>query len=229
VPAEQLEAEEEDEERPPGSAYSNRSGVVVDPREMPPGSACGSQGGYVRGSQERPPGSGYSVRSGSDTSSAQRRRIVAGSSCGPSSRSGTPRSDRNFIAENRNKAVNSRPRSSSVPKAQEFARDESNVPLYLQRVKRMIAQEERMVADRLGLNRNDNAPPGHRWLPEDERLEILSNLQARKKTLDAQHMKLPLCPATEGQRRRANDLEVQLREADEMIKQFSRERILVKL
>lgn len=105
------------------------------------------------------------------------------------------------------------------------------MPVYLQKVKQAVAEEERVVIEKLGLNRPDNGgvPPGYKVLSDAERLDILKKLQERKKELDAQHSKLPLHSVTDGQRRRADELEKHLREAEVAIQQFSRPRVLVRL
>lgn len=104
------------------------------------------------------------------------------------------------------------------------------MPLYLRRVKDAVADEQRVVAEQLGLNRPpDAAPAGHRLLGDAERLEVLDGLRARKAELDAQHARQPLQADTEPQRRRAHELERTLREVEERIKTFSHSRVLVKL
>jgi len=111
-----------------------------------------------------------------------------------------------------------------------FERNSSNVPVYLQRVRHAIADEERVVAEKLGLFRcNDGSPPGHRLLTEHERKEILDGLHKRKSDLDAQYVRLPLRPDTEAQKQRANELEKALREAESDVSRFSRPKVYIKL
>jgi len=101
--------------------------------------------------------------------------------------------------------------------------------LYLQRIKQQVAEEERRVADILDLNRkSDDAPPGHRVMPDDERQEIVDLLQARKRELDKQHAKLPLRIETDSQRRRALELERNLQDVEDNLQKFSK-RVLVKI
>lgn len=137
------------------------------------------------------------------------------------------------MAENRAAAFQ-RPRASSAggvpPKDAKFARNPDNVPLYLQKVKNAIADEERAVAEALRLGRNvDGVPPGHRLLSEDERREILAGLEKRKADLDAQHSRMPLQARTEGQKQRAHELEKACREVEQDIGRFSRPRVLLRL
>lgn len=104
------------------------------------------------------------------------------------------------------------------------------MPLYLQKVKAAITDEERLVAERLGLGRNaDGAPPGHRMLTDDERREILAGLQKRKSDLDVKHSRLPLYANTEAQRQRACDLEKALKEVELDIARVGQPKVLVKL
>merc|ERR1711874_367744 len=90
----------------------------------------------------------------------------------PRPRSASIGPTRNFVSENsRVPTPGSRPRSSSP--APKFSRDDRNVPKYLERVKRTVAEEERAVARQLGLDRDPSIPHGHRLLSDDERQEIL--------------------------------------------------------
>jgi len=136
------------------------------------------------------------------------------------------------VAENRAAAAQ-RPRALSAgrapPKDIKFALNDNNVPLYLQRVKADISGEERLVAERLGLGRNDGAPPGHRLLTDDERREIIFGLQKRKLDLDAKHSRLPLYADTEGQKQRAHALEKVLKEVELDIAKFGQPKVLIKL
>lgn len=110
-----------------------------------------------------------------------------------------------------------------------MAKDTANVPIYLKRVKKAVVNEQRAIEEHLGLNRvDDGAPPGHRWLSDSERMEIVEGLQDKKKELESQHAKLPFKAETDGQRRRADAIEKQLRELEGHLSQFSRPRVLVK-
>jgi len=110
-----------------------------------------------------------------------------------------------------------------------MAKDAANIPHYLRRVKKAVASEQKAIEEHLGLNRvDDGAPPGHRWLTDSERKEIVEGLRERQKELEAQHSKLPFKAETEGQRRRADALEKQLRELEGHLLQFAKPRVLVK-
>jgi len=136
------------------------------------------------------------------------------------------------VAENRVAAAQ-RPRALSAGRAPlkdaKFAVNDSKVPIYLQKVKAAKTAEERLVAERLCLGRNDGAPPGHRLLTDDERREIISGLQKRKSDLDVQHSRLPLCASTEAQKQRAVALERALKEVELDIAKFSQQKVLIKL
>jgi len=157
-------------------------------------------------------------------------------SCGPSDQarpraSSAGRAGRDIVSENRMAAVQ-RPRAASAgrapPKEVRFACDSSGVPEYLQKVKSAIAQEERTVAQHLGLDRDPAAPPGHRWLSDDERQVILAGLQKRSAGLEARFSRLPLHVDTEAQKQRARDLEKALEQVEHDIARFSQPRVLLK-
>mmetsp|Transcript_43936 Transcript_43936/g.70243 ORF Transcript_43936/g.70243 Transcript_43936/m.70243 type:complete len:277 (+) Transcript_43936:56-886(+) len=151
----------------------------------------------------------------------------------PSSRASSAdprRGGRDIIAANRLAVQRPRAASAEPVKEARFERNSNNVPLYLQRVKSAIADEERIVAEKLGLNRcNDGSPPGHRLLSEYERREILDGLHKRKLDLDAQYVRLPLRPSTEAQKQRCHELEKALREIESDVVRFSRPKVYVKL
>lgn len=125
------------------------------------------------------------------------------------------------------------PRSLSAgrapPKEVKFARNASNVPLYLQQVRAAIADEESVVARHLGLDRDPDIPPGHRLLCEEERRDVIAGFQKKKADLEGQHSRLPLHVDTQAQKQRAHDLEKALQQVESDIARFSRPRILLKL
>lgn len=136
------------------------------------------------------------------------------------------------MSENAAAAGSAARRSSSVGKAADkpLARDAGNVPKYLQRVKAAIAAEEKLIAERLGLNKDpDEAPPGCRLLPEDERLETLRLLQAKKADVEAQHRKLPLKIETLGQKQRAQEVERELKVVEQGIETFSKPKVFIRM
>jgi len=157
--------------------------------------------------------------------------MIAGG--GARSRASSAGHRRDIVSENIVAAVVSKPRASSAgrhPKELRFVRDDSNVPVYLKRVKNNIAEEQRHIQEMLGIGRsNDGVPPGHRLLSEDERREIIDGLQKRKSQLDACHQKLPLNIQTENQKQRARTLEQDFKEVEANIERFSRPRVLVAL
>lgn len=158
------------------------------------------------------------------------RSPSCGDNCVPRA-SSAGRCGRDIVAENR-AAVGQRRASSAgrvPPKDVKFARNGSNVPLYLQKVKAAIADEERFVAHQLGVGRDPDVPPDHRLLTDDERRDIVAGLQKRKADLEAKNSRLPLHVDTQAQKQRADDLEKALREVERDITRISRSRVLVKL
>jgi len=141
-----------------------------------------------------------------------------------------PRPGRDFIAENRAKAADGRPRCSSAQRREVplYARDDGNRPLYLHRVKLAVEKEQQVVNDRLGLGRNDGVPAGCRLLPDAERLEMLQTLQAQRTKLQAEFSRLPLQLETPSQQQKAKELERQIRQVEENIKVFSSHQVVVK-
>jgi len=211
--------------RAPSGGASSRSGSAArgaaSPRER------GSSAGVARGAaqavaEDRPSSVGAPpIRR---PSSVQRERP-------PSS---GRESSRDFVRENKDQA--SRPSSARGASGagevnRPFVKEaDSNVPRYLAKVKRSVEQERRLVAEALGLDReNDGCPPGHRLLTEYERMEIVESLQGKQAELSKQHSLLPLKLETDGQRRRADALEKELRDVEKHMENFSKPRVLVRL
>merc|ERR1711862_880099 len=94
-------------------------------------------------------------------------------------------------------------------------------------VKAAIAQEDRIVAHQLGLDRDPSIPSGHRLLSDDERCEIVAGLQKRKADLEAKFSRLPLHMDTQVQKDRARDLEKALEQVEMDVARFSRPRVLL--
>jgi len=187
-----------------------------------------SRGGCpARDSAERKPRPSSAVRGDHGNHSRPSSVGEADSNSGPS-RASSP--CRNFVSENRSRAAKARPPSAPPQrKQQQMSKDESNIPVYLQRVKQAIASEEQFIMQKLRLLKGDDVPPGHRLLPTAERLEIQSALQSKKAELNSQFAKLPLRIQTLGQRQRASELEKSLHEVEEAIKQMSRDRVVVRM
>jgi len=111
-----------------------------------------------------------------------------------------------------------------------FVRDSSGAPMYLQRVKANVAAEERLIADRLGFNRNlDGAPPGCVLLPDCERLDTLARLKKKQEELELQHRRLPLKIETVGQKQRAEELEKELKTVEQGISSFSQPKVFIRV
>lgn len=238
---------------PVGAGYHSSVNVAAAPRAAAYVAAPGARppsgrrpadaarpGGSRESSRERIVGAfrGAMPRSQSAQRSQSRGRSP---SCGPGENRSAPgsrassagRHGRDIIADNRDAAVAARPRALSAgrlpPKDPKFSRDGDGVPLYLQRVRAAIADEERIVSEQLGFGQPDGVPPGHRLLSEDEKRDIIAGLQKRKADLDSKHSKLPLNVVTQAQKLRASELEKALIEVEVDIGRFSKKRVLIKL
>lgn len=169
-----------------------------------------------------------------------RQDVTSGSTSGAASRGSSPApGGHDFIAANiAAAAMPPRPRtvaskaeipSQAVCQSRNFARDESNVPIYLKQVKAKFEYEQALKQEeQLREQQEASLPPGHRRVPEAERLQVLSELQVCKRDLDARYGRLPLRIDTEAQKRRQRDLEADLREVERQIEQYSRPALLVK-
>ncbi|KAL8563940.1 hypothetical protein ACOMHN_059370 [Nucella lapillus] len=100
------------------------------------------------------------------------------------------------------------------------------VPAYLkQRQKQWKREEEEKIA-----NTPDPAmPPGHRTLPENERLETLAILQTKEKELVRGLAALPIGMDTVRVRNKRKELENNLAELEEALRIFSRNKVFVKV
>eukprot|EP00811_Abedinium_folium_P010071 NODE_19314_length_849_cov_3.555402.p1 GENE.NODE_19314_length_849_cov_3.555402~~NODE_19314_length_849_cov_3.555402.p1 ORF type:complete len:201 (-),score=38.56 NODE_19314_length_849_cov_3.555402:245-847(-) len=72
-------------------------------------------------------------------------------------------------------------------------------------------------------------PPGHRLMPEDERLETLASLRRKLAELDGKYACLPLKIDTEGARRRQRVLREKIGEIEDAVRLFSRSGVLVEV
>jgi len=213
---------------PGGGPGAPRIGSQGPPHSGAPPSAAG---GYP-GAAARCRSSGPATGGGPRASSAERRSVGSAGSGGRASSATPSGGGRNIIADNRAAAANAAQRRPSTDgsEARPFSRDGGNVPKYLQRIRKVIREEEALVAQKMGLNagNNDGAPPGCKLLPEADRLETLSQLTRRQKELQALHQKLPLKIETAGQRQRALELDRELCTVEEGLKAFSRPKVFVR-
>eukprot|EP00746_Dinoflagellata_sp_MGD_P007737 gnl/MRDRNA2_/MRDRNA2_115383_c0_seq1.p1 gnl/MRDRNA2_/MRDRNA2_115383_c0~~gnl/MRDRNA2_/MRDRNA2_115383_c0_seq1.p1 ORF type:complete len:265 (+),score=61.92 gnl/MRDRNA2_/MRDRNA2_115383_c0_seq1:97-891(+) len=179
---------------------------------------------------------GYPGRPSSGPSS---RPSSARPSSRPSSRGpdGQPRAERNFVEENRFPKPRSRPSSASSVRSKcsdgghiDIAKDGNKVPKYLAKVKKAVAAEKEYIAEISGANRKDDGvPPGHRLLPDEERLEILEGLKSLAKELEQKYQKLPLSIETDGQKRREAQILKEIKDNEKAISLFSRPKVAVEL
>ena len=101
------------------------------------------------------------------------------------------------------------------------------VPAYLNAHKAQLEDKKRKEAEDKAPK--TTLPPGHRILPEDERLDTLALLQKRKDDVDNQISRLPLRIETDGQKRRQGELLKRLADIEQAIKFLSKPNVLIKM
>ena len=72
-----------------------------------------------------------------------------------------------------------------------------------------------------------NCPPGTRRMPENERVEMLEQLQSVKKELEAEAMRFPISMKTIAIQKRKEGVEAQLEKVENSIKTFSKEIVYI--
>lgn len=146
------------------------------------------------------------------------------------------RHDIDFIKVNGRNARNAQlPRSASVTaldtirkKTEEVLNDYNmgEVPNYLRNRKKQWRKEEE---GRIANTPDPSMPPGHRQLPENERLETLSLLQRKEKELVLQLAALPIGTDTMRVRNMRKEIESKLAEVEEALKIFARPKVFVRI
>lgn len=135
-------------------------------------------------------------------------------------------SNTNFISRNRVEAVsNTNGRRSSfnnddAGKHEEFGR----VPQYLVDRKQRWEEEKEEIRLRMP---DPNCPPGMRLMPEEERLSTLQVLQESKETVLEQLRRLPFVIETPSIRKKHDALECKLREIENALTIFSKQKVFV--
>jgi hypothetical protein len=137
-----------------------------------------------------------------------------------------PPSNTDFVSRNKVKAMtmvtlhadDARDRDSA--KHEEFGR----VPEYLEERKARWAEEE---AQRRRNAPDPNCPPGMCLMPEAERRNTLQVLQQSKEEALAQLRRMPFVVETPSQRKKQEAIEAKLREIDNAIGIFSKEKVYV--
>ncbi|KAK7113492.1 enkurin domain-containing protein 1-like [Littorina saxatilis] len=99
------------------------------------------------------------------------------------------------------------------------------VPSYLRSRKKQWKKDEE---DRIANTPDPSMPPGHRALPEKERMETLTLLKSKEKELVRQLASLPIGCDTMRVRNQRKEVEGKLAEIEEAIKIFSRPKVFVK-
>lgn len=99
------------------------------------------------------------------------------------------------------------------------------LPKYLQSRKEQWKKEEE---ERIANMPDVALPPGHKMMPEEERLQTLQILQSNEKELVKKLSALPLRNDTFWVRSQKIELEKQLKETEEALKIFTRSKVFVK-
>ncbi|XP_036363897.1 enkurin domain-containing protein 1 isoform X2 [Octopus sinensis] len=100
------------------------------------------------------------------------------------------------------------------------------IPKYLkERQAQWVKDEEERVASLP----DPTVPPGHKVLPDSERVETLELLQKNQRDLLQKIQKLPLSNDSVRAQKRRQELESKLAEIDEAVKIFSRSKVFVKI
>lgn len=137
-----------------------------------------------------------------------------------------PRSERNFVAHNRREATEVAVAKESAGEAEaELHEHFGQVPDYLlKRQEKWNVAEEKRIAQLP----DKDCPPGMSLMPDEERQETLNVLLKSQGVAKDQLRRMPLVVETQGQVRRKNELDAKLKEIEEAIVIFSREKVFVK-
>ncbi|KAH7821537.1 putative Calmodulin-binding [Monocercomonoides exilis] len=121
--------------------------------------------------------------------------------------------------------VASKQSSSAVGDARSLNPSFGKVPEYLEQRKRLKEAEDNLRR----IEEETAAPPGLVLLSEEERLDTLMNLHAAREDVNTQINKLPIAVKTQASEKRRLELEDRLKEIDENIKAFSKEKVYIKV
>jgi hypothetical protein len=135
-------------------------------------------------------------------------------------------SNTNFISRNRVEAVsNIQGRRNSFNNDDNGKHDEfGRVPQYLVDRKQKWEEEKEEMRRRLP---DPNCPPGMRLMPEEERLNTLQVLQESKETVLEQLRRMPFVIETPSLRKKQDALESKLREIENALTIFSKQKVFV--
>jgi hypothetical protein len=136
------------------------------------------------------------------------------------------RNDKNFIRENKVRALQAQPRLPPQPPSPrgELHRDFGHVPRYLEDRKAQKMQEE---AERRRNAPDPNCPPGMVAMPDEERRSTLATLQASRQECIHQLERMPFVIETPSMKQKQKNLELKIREIDNAITLFSRPKVYV--
>ncbi|NXK86344.1 ENKD1 protein, partial [Formicarius rufipectus] len=105
-------------------------------------------------------------------------------------------------------------------------KQKGHVPQYLLERKELWCKQ---MEERLQNLPDPNTPPGHTMMPENQRLETLSNLKQSQKELIKDLVLLPMRADSLRMQNRRIELERKLSQIEEAIKIFSRPKVFIKL
>ncbi|XP_022104758.1 enkurin domain-containing protein 1-like isoform X2 [Acanthaster planci] len=144
--------------------------------------------------------------------------------------------DANFIAHNARLVKHHKPprppsalaeESLKIKQIQDMQKYQKGaVPKYLKGRQQQWAKEEE---ERLRSIPDPDMPPGHKMMPQEERLKTLEVLRQKEKELQQELHKLPLKAETLRAKTREAEVNSQLAEVEEAIKIFSRSKVFIKI
>lgn len=137
-----------------------------------------------------------------------------------------PREDKDFLRRNYIEAARLTPRRRSEPGSPTgpgVRKGYGEVPQYLVERREAAAEEER----RLAALRDSDCPPGMTLMPEEERLDYLAVLRSSMAETNKLISRLPLKIETLGQVKRKTELEAKLKELEDAVAIFDKEKVYI--
>lgn len=135
---------------------------------------------------------------------------------------------RNFVSENRRGAQElhpgHQPKEFDDTQLKSFQKLQNGVPAYLNDIKGRLAEEKRKASQVIEI-----IPAGYRLMGEAEKKETLESLAKKKSEAEAAWRKLPLKIETEGQRRRQQQIQNEIKDCEKMTALFDKPRVLVEM
>lgn len=204
-----------------GTAGSGCQNRPPSPTPAEPPSPRGAAGRALGGPQQRGGGAVAAGAPGTETAARrpaatreepQPQRQGKTTRCGPAGATGAQAAEKKEPMS----------RSVSLPA---IRKDEAKVPAYLRRRQAEAAEERR----RATLPIEPAAPPGYRFVSEEERLASLEVLIGRRAEAEAAIARLPFVIETPGQRRREREAQERLEHLEKLVKMYSSKEVFVPL